>query len=182
MPRFASKYARYSHGVPGEYWDEKKKTWSQTGRALEAQFRPGGLSEYEKETSLNAFRFHGLPFNSDTGEDVSGRHLLSSFDSEKAMMDYHWEQFEHDLVVDALRKSERLGADFIELTQPKRPIPWAGYDKLESASKIAEIVVATDTPVEGVIAYEKENKDREKVIAALEELLDPVEQEVTVQA
>ena len=182
MSRFASKYAKYSHGVPGEYWDEKTKSWQKTGRTLEAAFRPGGLTEYEVETCLQSFSFHGRPFNQDTGEEVSGRHRLSIFDSEKAMQDNHWEQFEHDLVVDALRKSEQIGLEFIELTQPKRPAPWTGYDKLTDASEIANVVLVTETPITDVISYEKENQDREDVLAELESLLDPLEQEVTVQA
>lgn len=181
MARFASKYARFSHGVPEKAFVDGQTVNYPAG--LEAQFRPGGLSKYEIEVALEALTFQGLPEWKDTGALVDPTDRLSVFDSKKAQADFFWPDEIHDHVVETLRNSEQNGISFIELEQQKRPAPWPGYDGLDDVEKIAELTVATGTSPEDVLAYEKENEAREEVISALEEILGigVEEDEVVIQ-
>lgn len=180
MARFVSRYQRYSHGVREEIAETFSRGTRVLQRPLEAQFDPRGLTDYEKETAAGKLHFHGLPEDADTGIDVSPMSRMSLFDSEEAKKQYRWSDEEHDLVVDTLRESDRNGLDFIEVETPKRPAPWNGYDKLTDAEQIAKLTIATETPVETVLAYERENENRDDVIAALEEISEGTEEKPVV--
>jgi hypothetical protein len=182
LARFVARYARYSHGVREEIAEAFARGTRVIQKSLEAQFDPRGLTDFEKETAAQTLSFHGLPKDSETDSDVSPMSRLSLFDSEEAQKHYRWTDEEHDLVVDTLRTSDRNGLDFIEVSAPKRPAPWNGYDKLTDAKQIVELTLATETPVENVLAYERENEDREDVIAALEEIHEPSDDAVVIDA
>lgn len=183
MARFVSRYAGYSHGVREEIAEQFSRGTRIIQRSLEAQFDRRGLTDYEKELAARELSFHGLPEDKDTGENVSPMSRLSLFDSEQAQKHFRWTDEEHDLVVQTLRESERLGLDYIEVAQPKRPAPWSGYDKLTDVDQIVELTIATETSPADVIAYERENEDREEVIAALEALLEPAgDEEIVIDA
>jgi hypothetical protein len=149
-------------------------------RGLEAQFDPMGLTEYEKEQALERLSFHGLPMNSDTETEVSPVSRLSVFDSEAAKKEKRWDDEEHDLVVQTLRESDRNGLDFIEVDAKVRPAPWKTYDNLTDPEKIVELATEIGVPITDVLAYERENENREDVVTALEEALDPADASAVV--
>lgn len=180
MARFVSRYGRYAHGVREEIVQQFPRGTNVIQRGLEAQFEPDGLTDYEKEQAVERLNFHGLPEHADTAVDVSPVSRLSLFDSELAKKNFRWTDEEHDLVVETLRESDRLGLDYIEVDAKTRPVPWNGYDNLTDADRIVELALATETSITDVLAYERENQDREDVIAALEESLDPAERDSVV--
>lgn len=166
-------YGKYSVGIRStvveHYATGQQKTVIE---GLEAQFENKGLTDQEVEIGLKTFNWPGLPEDRETGTLVSPISHLSVFDSESARKQYGWSDEDENLVVQTLRSNSGLGREFIEVEVPKAPAPWAGYDKLESADKIAEIALATETKLADVIAYELENRDREDVIDVLRDLLD----------
>lgn len=180
MARFVARYRAYSHGVREEIAEQFARGTRVIQRSLEAQFDPRGLTDFEKESALEQLHFHGLPKDRDTDVNVSGMSRMSLFDSEAAQKHFRWTDEEHDLVVQTLRESDRLGLDYIEVATPKRPAPWNGYDKLTDPEQIVELTIATETSVENVLAYERENENREDVIAALEEVLEPSKDDTVV--
>lgn len=82
---------------------------------------------------------------------------------------------------------------FILVEKERVPAPWPSYDALNIngrrtgahvAEKNLEIAAATGVPVEDLIAYERENRNDEKVIAAYEAALtaSPEPEEELVRA
>lgn len=184
MARFVSRYAKYSHGVRDEIAEQFSRGTRVVEKGLEAQFDQRGLTDFEKETAAKQLSFHGLPENKETGQNVPGTSRLSLFDSAKVAKEKRWTPAEEALVVETLRESDRYGLDYIEVAQPKRPAPWNGYDKLTDIEQIVDLTVATETNVADVIAYERENENREDLIAELEQLgsTDPADDEVVITA
>lgn len=184
MARFASRYAAYSHGVRDEIAEQFSRGTRIIEKGLQAQFDPRGMTDFERESAAKQLSFHGLPEDKETGRDVEVYSRLSLFDSAWAAKQNKWTPEEEQLVVETLRESERFGIDYIELTQPKRPAPWGGYDKLTDIEQIVELAIATETPIADVLAYELDNQKREDLIALLEELgaTDPADDEVVITA
>lgn len=155
-------------------------------KGLEAQFDPAGLQDHEKAEAASKLSFHGLPEDAETGREVDPYSRLSLFDSKQAQTKFRWSDEEHDLVVQTLRESDRLGLDYIEVSAPLAKLPWASYDSLDDAEQIAELTIATGTTPADVIAYERENQNREDVLLILRDLLDGSEDEdeaaVTIEA
>lgn len=182
--RFVSRYRAYSHGIRDEDSELTSRGRRVVERGLEAQFDPRGLTDYERETAASLMSFHGIPEDKESGRDVDVRGILSLFDSAKAKKHFKWTDEEEKLVVQTLRESERCGIDYVEVVQPRRPAPWGGYDKLTDVEQIVELAVATETPIGDVLAYERDNLNREDLIAALEELgaTDPADGEVVITA
>ena len=177
MARFVSRYAAYSHGVREEISELTPLGRRVLQRSLEAQFDPRGLKDEEKQEAARRLSFHGLPESPDTaslefGVDLSPFSRLSLFDSEKAQKHFKWTDEETDLVVETLRDSEMNGIEFVEVTPVRAKAPWASYDKLVDAEQIVELAIATETPIADVIAYERENQNREDLLVALRDLLD----------
>lgn len=172
MARFVSRYGAYSHGVR-----EEVAEYFATGRrvlqkGLQAQFVSAGLTDDEARYALEVLQFHGLPEDRDTGSNVSGRSRLSVFDSERYAKEHKLTDEESELIVTTLRESDRIGLDYVEITPQPAALPWNGYDKLTDPAMIVELTVATETAVADVLAYELENQNRDKVVSALEEILE----------
>lgn len=165
-------YGAYTHGVREEVAEIFARGSRVIQKGLEAQFEPGGLTEEDVEIALSQLHLHGLPQDRETGAEVSGRSRLSLFDSEKYAKQHKLTDEEHDLIVTTLRESDRFGLDYIEITPQPAALPWNGYDNIDDAEKIVDLAVATETSIETVLAYERENKNRPQVIKALEQELE----------
>jgi len=79
----------------------------------------------------------------------------------------------------------------VMVEEPKVPAPWPAYDKIKEHGQkriehvVAEIVDTVDKlelNPEGVIAYERQNRNRAEVIAALEALMEKDEDEPLIEA
>lgn len=181
--RFVAYGAAYSHGAQEEIAEPFATGKRILQKHLEAQFNPRGITEYEIEQGAAALQIHGLPEDRIEGGEVSPRDRLSVWDSALAQKELKWNDDETQIVIDALRDSDRYGMDFVEIVQPLRPAPWKGYDRLVDAEKIAAITVATETSPSEVIAYELENQERADVLDALAELVDEdVDESINIDA
>lgn len=184
MARFISRYARLRLGVRSEVSEQFSQGTRVIVRGLAAQFDTRGVTDYEKELALKKLSFHGQLEDRIEGGKMSPVSRIAVFDSRAAQAIEGWTDEEHDIVVEKLRKSGKNGVSFFEVEEPKRPAPWKGYDELEDTERILAAVDATGVDPVEVIAYERENADREDVIAALEALLpaDVQESDVTINA
>lgn len=184
MSRFIARYGKYSHGIRSEVAEQFAQGTRVIVRGLEAKFDTRGVTEYEKELALKNLSFHGQLEDRIEGGKVSPVSRISVFDSRATQEHLEWTDEEHDLVVEKLRKSPMNGVEFFEAEEPRRPAPWNGYDELEDVDRILTAVEVTGVDPAGVIAYERENADREEVIEALEDLVgnDETEPDVTINA
>lgn len=181
MARFISRSKNYSHGIQDEVSEPfANGTKRVLTKGLEAKFEPRGVKPHEIEEASRRLHFKGIPEDKDTRRDVSPVPRLSLFDSEVAAKRLRWTEEEHELVVQTLRESDRNGQDFVEVLPVKVPAPWAGYDNLNDADRIAELALETET-VAAALAYERDNQKREDVLEALTGLLETVEQEIVLQ-
>lgn len=170
--KFISKYLNYSLGVQDEVAEVFARGKRVIVKHIEAQFGPGSLTETDIHYALDVLPLHGLPEDRDTGSDISGRSRLGLFDSSVAAKTHKWTDDEHELVLKTLRESPQYGIDFIEIVPQLAPMPWPSYDSVEDLDTILAIIDATQIPVEKVIAFEKENRNRPDVIEALEDLVE----------
>ena len=115
---------------------------------------------------------------------------ISSFDSLEAQAELGWS--DEDRIALEEHLNARQGQDFIHVEPEKAPKPWAAYDKLfakkgmnqeQAVEKITEIILDTGVDPAVVLEYERENKNREDVIRAVEELgLDAGDEDIVVGA
>lgn len=151
---------------------------------LVAEFRKGGLSPWEQEQALERFgNLRGI------AHDQNPLRRFSVYDTETQAILNKWDDAFRAQVEDRIRNSMSFGSDYIEIEAPRAPEPWPNYDELTAqgrrtnemvAEKIASTVQDLGYSVEHVLVYERENKNRPEVIAALEALTAEPEPDQTI--
>lgn len=147
-------------------------------RYLAAEFRKGGaVPEYAREAVSRLPQFYrGL------GMDEDPYTRVSWFDSLLAQQENGWTDEERKIVEDALVDGQ--GVYFVVADQPLLAPPWPAYDSLVAvgrrtadmvAEKILEKVVEDGYDPAYVLAYEEQHANRPYVVAALQGLVAPVE-------
>lgn len=189
MARFVSKHRGYRIVIRPTI---DRESAFQTGRdpqkGMVARFRPQGLSPWEKEASIEHFggNLRGV------AHDENPIRRFSVYDTETQAILNKWDASFRNEVEERLRTADGYGVDYIEIVQPRAPEPWPNYDKLAAqgrrtnemvAEKIAETVRDLGYSVEHVLLYERENRNRPEVVAALEALTaEPVADETVISA
>lgn len=130
---------------------------------------------------LGRLNFRGLA----EGEPVTLR--MGTFDSIIAQGQYGWSDEERELVESELDK--RQGSQWIRIEAPKLTPPWPKYDDLKVhgqrtfekvAEKNIETAEAIGASLEDLIAYERQNRNDERIIELYEAaLLESKEDEPT---
>lgn len=149
------------------------------GSYLKAEFQQGGVSPWEYDLALKSFAFRGAYED----EDLYSR--ISWFDTEIAQKHYKWTDEERKFAEERLKEDQTNGLSYIIVEAPKVPAPWAKYDDLKDASEIVALMDATGTEAGDVLSYERQNKNRQAVIDAVEASEDEVpvaEAKVVVKA
>ena len=163
-------------------------------------FQHGGpFKAWEREQALGKFKFRGTTQERDeaTPVDPSGRLALYDTDNEGLVKQWEaWDEAEKQPKGTIKREVEEFllnypanGVDYMQLIPIPLEAPWRSYDELvihgqRKAAHVAErnieIAQATGIPLEEVIAYEKENRNNELIVASYEEALaaavDPEEE------
>lgn len=166
--RFVSKYGNYSVGIQGlkaEHYGTGESTILK--RRLDAQFHNRLVTEDDFVIALQSFTFEGLPENLETNSDLSPRFRVSTWDSEWCKENESWSQDEVDLAIEVLRKDPGFGREHVEVSPVLAKSPFPAYDEL-SVEEILQIVKLTKVDPESVVAYERENANREDLISRLE--------------
>jgi hypothetical protein len=183
LARFVSFGRKYIHGVRGEISEPTQFGRHVLVRPLFAQFSEDGRTPYDLEVGAKMLSPHGLPEDSIEGGEVDMRSQLGVFDTEETGRVQQWTEDEKELVATTLRESPYYGLHFVEVLHEE---PFAGYATMdpENILQIIDAGLAVDFDI--AIAYERENQNREELIAELmaraardEEL---VEQPVTIDA
>lgn len=165
--RFVSRYGNYSVGV-----QSKVEEHYGTGegrvlkRRIDAQFQNHLVSEEDFAVALASFVFNGLPHDEETNQNISPRYRVSVWDSEWAKANEGFSDEEIDLIIEKLRTDPMLGPDHLEVDVASKA-PFQNYDNL-SVPEVLKVIELTGTPVESVIAYERENANRSDLLKRLE--------------
>lgn len=142
-------------------------------RKLVAQFQRGGAPDWVVAEAQKRFDFKGR------GDGEPLAMLIGVFDSALARDAHKWSEDEHDTVVRHLR--DTVNPYWFVAEQPKLPAPWPTYDKLtvqgqRTAEKVAaknvETALEIGVSLADMIAYERQNRNDAKVIAAYEQALE----------
>lgn len=186
--RFISKYRAYSLVVQrtkSPEWAFAHGVKAQPGIVADFQQAGRGLSPWEIDEAARVFDFTGVS----AGEDPINR--LSFFDTELHGDAYGWDKATREKAEKRLMSGESFGTDYIVVERPKLVAPWPSYDNLTVhgrrteqivAEKVAEIAREGGYDVASVVAYERENANRPKVIEALEALATEDEPEPLIAA
>lgn len=164
--RFASKSQRYKREVrkpvfalvQGANGPEKVATREN----IIAEFRQAGLTAHEREQVLARFTFNGLA----EGEDALRR--VSIYDTDQEAVDQEWDD-ETKAAIEA-NLIEGQNEWYFQLVEQRAAKPWPTYDS-QTPKQILDTVVATGADVEGVLLYERENKNRATLVGELESQL-----------
>lgn len=113
-------------------------------------------------------------------EDPFGR--VGTFDTKEAQDEYDWTD-EERLYVEGIMDSAS-GVYFVRADYPALAAPWPNYDSIlgdeeEAAERIARKVEEDGYDPRLVLSYERQNLNRETVVAALLILAEPDEEPVS---
>lgn len=190
MPLFVSKYREYSLGVdstravPNQFTGES--VVHQKGIVANFKWAGRGLEPWALEQANDRFQFTGLGHNEDPLKrisffDTDAEAATGAWDEAARLKDVTRDEI-HAHVVDVMRK--RQNDAYFEVVRPSLAAPWPNYDKVQNAKALAGMVSELGIDVGYAINYERENENREEVIAAFEAIgaTPEVEEEVEVTA
>lgn len=178
--RFVSRYGNYSVGVQSLVQEHFGTGEARTiKKRIDAQFHNVLVSEDDFAVALASFSFPGLPEDFDTNTNISPRYRVSAWDSEWARLHEGFSDEEIELIVSKLRSDPGYGVDHVEVNINVKA-PFQNYDNL-SVDEILKVVELTGTPVEAVLAYERENANRKSLLEKLEGV-EASDDEVVVSA
>ena len=154
-------------------------------KRLVAQFTRGGAPAWVIEEAVKRFSFKGRA----EGEPIAM--MIGVFDSAQTAKQFRWSDDEHDAVVRHLR--ETANPYWFIAEEPRVDAPWPTYDKLvaqgqRTAEKVAEknleIAESTGIDVEALVAYERQNRNDPRILAAYEAAVraEPAVEETLVEA
>lgn len=165
--RFVAKYQKYSTQARVQ-----RETVTIDGVPMVSQeqilldFEQGSLRPYEIDAGISELGARrGLP----DGLDPSYR--LSVFDTEWAETAFNWDEDTRAYVENFLLKNPSFGVDYILCEEPKIPAPWPRYTEYKDMRKLTAKVVEDGFDITDVIAYERQNENRDDLIALLDEAL-----------
>ena len=183
MARFVSFGRKFAHGIRDELSEPTQFGRRTLTRPLFAQFSEDGRTEYDVEYGARHLLPHGLPEDSIEGGEVDPRSQMGVFDTEETGRRLQWTEAEKELVATTLRNSEECGRTFVEVLHAE---PFAGYDTMTPENILQVIDAGLAVDYEMAIMHERENLNREELIAELmaraASNVENVEQPVTIDA
>ena len=183
MARFVSPHRNYSHGVRAAEAAHLGPDGVMVPEVTElsADFSPDLRTDVERDLALSTFSFRGLAIY-ENGQTVDPTYRISVFDSEVAKLQNGWTDEDEKEVVEELRHGGPIGLMYVEVIPVPTDKPWAGYDELTDAYRIVELATGIGADLSQVVSYERENKNREDVIDALEAAVAEADETIIVSA
>lgn len=168
--RFVAKFARFGHAIQPEISDTVVAPGGYTQKKVLQReififFKSQAVTQDDFEVGATQLIHVGLP--EENGREVSPRSRLSVFDTKQWQREFQATDEEVARAIEVLRASDLNGIDFVEVHPKAASVPWRGYDETPE-DKILELAIATGTPLDDVLQYEREHLGRKSVIAALE--------------
>lgn len=138
-----------------------------------ASFQQGGLTDKDREHALSSFSPRGLPDQNLPGTPGFDKYF-SIYDTDLEASLKGWDEDTKEKVEKFMTNYRpAFGREYILVEQPRLERPWPTYEDLD-AEDIPRTVELLGLNPADVVAYERENRNRETLIAELELLLEPV--------
>lgn len=169
--RFLSPIPKLSLTLRQSEYDKPGKQGQLVRKGVTIQFNQHDVTEAEREFGLRHFAAalrKGLPLQENGTDPIDPSYRLSTFDTEEHEAAKHWTPEEREGFEKQLLEHFLHGRDYIHVEQPKLPAPWPGYDKIKDVKTLVAKVKELEFDVEDVVAYERQNQNREAVIEALQ--------------
>lgn len=181
--RFISRYGRYGVQIKPQIQEAYATGMARViQEPVYALFETGQLLTHERELALNTWTFNGFYQLEDEVSIMEPDYRIGLFDSRQAQLDKGWtDEIRLEVERELLRLCERSD-DMIVVPETVIPPPWPRYDDY-SGTPAALMRKLTDEGYElgEVLAYERANQNREKVVEALEQLIANPEPEREVE-
>lgn len=174
--RFISKFGGFGLLIKPDVTESYATGLTRTiEEPIYAMFTVGGLLPAERELAVNRWSFNGLPQQQDQVTTVTPDHRIGVFDTEIAQLAKGWSDETRQLVENALLQRATVNDDILVIEEVRTAPPWPRYDAYQGGTKmLVRKLVDEGHDLEQVLAYERENQQRDEVLIALEELLsDP---------
>jgi len=168
----------------------KERAETEFPRGFVAKFQRNDYTDFEKQVAYDRFGAalnKGGRLRDDMVTPVSNDDRIGTFDTHQ-IQDPKLRARVEELLI----SHDQHGRDFLLVEQPKVGKPWPRYDELRAAGRrtvemVAESIVAKvredGYSPDDVLAYERQNLNRQEVLEALEELVRvPEEDGVEVTA
>jgi hypothetical protein len=139
---------------------------------LYAYFKPGGLTEKERELAIQQFTFNGFYQLEDEVTIMPPDYRLGLYDSivhqiTDGFSDEVRKEIEQELVANSA-----LTGNLIVVPEDIIPPPWPNYDFYEGTpAELVRKLVEEGHDLAAVLAYERAHQDRALVVEGLDELI-----------
>jgi hypothetical protein len=145
--------------------------------AVSVKFSPAaGAPDWAKDAVRKLPSFgRGVGLEEDPFSRVGG------LDTDEEAKYQNWDDVLKERVEQALIKAPANGVEYVVCNAPKTAKPWDKYDDFVGDDAVEKILYTVDligVEPKDVLRYERENLDRENVIAALESLVEKSEEDV----
>lgn len=181
--RFVSPHRNYGMGIrphkPAHLGPDGVMVPEQS--ELFAEFTPDLRTDADTILAKSTFSFRGLAIY-ENGQHVDPTYRISVFDSEFAKLQNGWSDEDEALVIKTLREKGPIGQMYVEAIPVAADLPWNGYDELSDIDRILDLAVGINADLESVLKYERENQNREDVVAALQAAIAEDSETIIVSA
>src|SRR5215831_18752314 len=172
--RFLSKYGRFGLQIRPQISEPYASGMVRvTQYQVAAIFEPQGLSNEERALAFQSFWFNGSLQEQDEVTTVQPDYRIGVFDTRQAQLANDWTDDVREEVERALLSHADRFGDIIAVPEVRLTPPWPRYDEYAgSPSQLARKLVDEGYDLQAVLDYERQNQDREKVVAAIEAAIE----------
>lgn len=173
--RFISRYGKNGVAIRGEvveaYANGSRKV---TQTQIAAYFQPYMVTPEERQLAIQSWHFNGFYQEQDEVTPVPPDYRIGLFDSVLAQAENGWSDEERQLVEAKLIKlADATPTDLLAIVVPTLAPPWPRYDAFDGTTlDLMNKIVEDGYTLEAVLAYERENQNRDEVVEALEQMID----------
>jgi hypothetical protein len=172
--RFLSKFGQFALQVRGEERENYASGASKvTQMQVIAKFEPGGCNSEERELAIRRWRFNGQLQEMDEVTSIQPDYRIGLFDSVIAQSDSQWpDELRKEVERKLIDHSERF-EDVMLVPHIGPEPPWPRYDAYNGTpAQLLRKLTDEGHDLHQVLAYERENQNRERVVEAISSLLD----------
>jgi hypothetical protein len=173
--RFIAKYAKYAVQVRPQVVEAYATGATKIIQTqLTAQFTIDLTTPEEKAIARQLWSFNGFYQEEDLVTIREPDYRISAFDTRLAQMEVGWSDEERETVEQALSAiAIRTPGDVLLIEEKRAEPPWPTYDtyngtRVQFLKKLHE----DGYELADVLAYERENQNRDEVVATLEQALE----------
>lgn len=173
--RFVAKYAKYALQVRPQVVEAYATGATKiVQNQLVARFAIDYTTPEERALARQVWAFPGFYQEEDLVTIREPDFRISAFDSLNAQAQEGWTDEEREMVERALvAEAARLPQDLLVMEEQRLAPPWPTYDTFPGTPfKLVQKIAADGFDITEVMAYERENQNRDEVINAMARALE----------